>query len=120
AFSGQGLAPEQAAMQRFVRTLLNERKREPLLHGGRLTQYLPSDGVYAYFRHAPGQQRRVMVAMNKNATAAALELARFAEMLPAGSRWQARDWFSGERFALGERLEIPARGLRILVLSPAP
>ena len=50
AFRGEGLTPDQRAAQDFTRRLLNWRKSARAIHGGALTQYVPQDGVYVYFR----------------------------------------------------------------------
>lgn len=70
---------------------------------------------YVYFRHQPVQPGRMMVAINKNAEAHTLALARFQEMLAPGM--QAFDPLSGRRFALGGTLELPVRGVLVLELT---
>ena len=46
---------------------------------GKLTQYLPQNGIYVYFRH--NEQQTVMVIMSQNADTQTLDMKRFAENL---------------------------------------
>lgn len=110
AFTGQGLAPEAAAAQNFLRTLLTWRKTAPALHDGDLRHYAPENGVYVYFRHAAGET--VMVAINKSGAAATLDLARFRESLPRGVT--GRDVISGESVMLDDRLTVAARSSQVI------
>ena len=38
-------------MQEYMRKLLQWRRTAPAIRDGKLTQYVPIDGVYVYFRH---------------------------------------------------------------------
>ena len=51
-------------MQEYVRTLLRWRREAPAIRDGKLTQFVPLDGVYVYFRH--DAEQTVMVVINNN------------------------------------------------------
>ncbi|MBH9553662.1 alpha-amylase family glycosyl hydrolase [Inhella gelatinilytica] len=115
AFSAAGLSPDQRAMQDFVRRLFNWRKAEPLIHTGRTMQYAPRDGVYVLFRYQPGESRRVMLVLNKNAGETRLPLTHFPEMTP-GVR-TVRDALGGPSPTLQDGvLRLPGRGAYVLEL----
>jgi glycosidase len=79
-FYGNGLSPEQQDMQAFLRNLLNWRKTKEVIHTGKLTHFIPQDGVYVYFRY--NEHEAVMVAINNNETdAKTLNSSRYSEFL---------------------------------------
>lgn len=79
AFTGAGLNEEQIHFRDFLTDLLNARKKEPILHYGQLTHFVPLDGVYVYFRHQGVE--KIMVILNKNKEPYNLELKRFKEFI---------------------------------------
>lgn len=80
AFTAAGrTAPENEAFN-YVRTLGTYRKTHPVLQTGKLMQFIPQDGVYAYFRYNE-QGETVMVLLNGNKDEKSVDLARFAERL---------------------------------------
>jgi glycosidase/predicted alpha/beta superfamily hydrolase len=115
-FAGRGLTPAQLAAQDFTRRLLNWRKGASAIHGGALTQYVPQDGVYVYFRH--DDRQRILVALNKADAERRIDLSRFAESIGASRR--ARDVLTGREFALENTLALPGRSVTILELSGEP
>lgn len=110
AFTGAGLDEHQREAQAFVKKLLNWRKHEPALHHGKLLHYAPQDGTYVYFRY--DGRHTIMVAFNKNPTAATLATRRFSEILPAKAH--ATDVISATRYDLSETLTIAPRTVLIL------
>ncbi len=113
AFTGAGLSARERDAQAYLRTLLQWRRGNSTLHGGKLTHYAPADGVYVYFRHdADG---KVMVALNRNAQATTLKLERFAALLPAPA--QARDAITGKRVVLDDTLLLPPRAATLLEIE---
>jgi neopullulanase len=77
AFTREGRTQEQNEAFDFMRTLLNWRKNEPVIHHGKLTHYIPNDNVYVYFRY--NDKKTIMVIMNGNTTEKSLTLDRFSE-----------------------------------------
>jgi len=79
-FDGNGLSAEQQEMQAFLKNLLNWRKTKEVIHTGKLTHFIPQDGVYVYFRY--NEHEAVMVAINNNETdAKTLNASRYSEFL---------------------------------------
>ncbi|WP_266366180.1 glycoside hydrolase family 13 protein [Tellurirhabdus rosea] len=97
----------------YVRTLANYRRATPALQSGKLTQYLPQDGVYVYFRY--DGSKTVMVATNQQDSEKTLETARFAERMNGFTK--ARNVISGQTISDLKTLRIPAKTALVLELS---
>jgi glycosidase len=112
AFTGQGLSPAEKDAQAFFKKILNWRKSNEVIHNGKLMHFGPVDGVYVYFRYSA--KGKVMVIVNKNASAVDLSLDRFAEILPSGAH--VRDVLSStpSTFVLGKTLQVPAKKAWVL------
>ena len=96
----------------FVKKLATYRRTHPALHSGKLTQYLPQDGFYVYFRHdASGT---VMVATNATDKPATLPTARFSERTAGFSK--ARNVLTGETLNDLSTLALPAKTAVVLEL----
>lgn len=68
----------------WIKLLLDYRSDSKALTEGKLTQFVPVDGVYVYFRAT--EEDTIMVIVNTNQKdSKALKLARFAELWPKGS-----------------------------------
>ena len=117
AFEAAGRTPAEAAMHAYVRALTRWRRTATVVHHGRLTQFVPRDDVYVYFRwdEAPDTPD-VMVVLNGARDDRQLDLGRFAERL--GDDTSARDVVTGATYALmrGE-LAVPARTALVLELA---
>lgn len=110
AFSGTGLNAQQRDAQAFVRKLVNWRKSAPVIHHGKTMHFGAENGTYVFFRY--DGTRKVMVAMNRGAQQAVLPTARFAEILKGAQ--SGVDVITGNSFALGSALTLPARSVVIL------
>ncbi len=64
AFTETGLTGQEKEALEFTRLILNWRKDKEVIHTGRLKHYIPSDGVYVYFRYNSSES--VMVIINVN------------------------------------------------------
>lgn len=100
---------EQEAFD-FVRTLALFRKKSTALTTGKTTQFLPSEGVYVYFRH--DDRQTVMCIINTNNTKKRIELNDYTERTKGFTK--AVDIFSGKN--TGEIIELPAQGMMVLEL----
>jgi glycosidase len=94
AFTGKGLSAEQKDFAQYLQRLLNWRKDQAVIHTGKLTHYIPVEGVYVYFRHNAG--KTVMVAMNNNdKEAKTIDRSRYIEFL--GSFNTGTDVITGQK-----------------------
>ncbi len=115
-FSSAGLTANQREAQAFTRKLLNWRKGASAIHGGALTQYVPQDGVYVYFRH--DKRQKILIALNKAEVERRIDTSRFTESI--GASRIARDVVAGREFALESTLDLPPESATILELRGGP
>jgi glycosidase len=111
-FTGEGLTELQRDARDLTRRLLNWRKDATAIHGGKLTQFVPEDATYTYFRH--DRRQKVMVVINKSPEARPLDVGRFAEMFD-GER-EGRDVLTDQRYLLDASFAVPARTALVLEL----
>lgn len=86
-FKREGRTPTEQEAFEYVRTLAQYRKAHPVLHRGQLTQFIPENGVYVYFRHNASQT--IMVVYNSNAEAVTVPTQRYAERMLGYSKAQS-------------------------------
>ncbi len=79
AFTKEGRTSQENEAFNYIRTLLNYRKVNPVLHSGKMIQFIPRDNVYAYFRM--NEEKTVMVILNNSGDQRTLDMARFEECL---------------------------------------
>ena len=84
-----------------------------MIHHGRLTQFIPRDDVYVFFRW--DEEDTVMVILNTAEEARTLALDRFAERIL--DHTSGRDVLTGVTVRLGETLAVPARTPMVLELD---
>ena len=89
-----------------VSKLANYRKTHPVLHSGKLMQFIPQDGVYTYFRYNEAGEC-VMVIANNTREAKKVDGARFAERL--GGFSSGVEVLSGAVLSDLKTLPVPAR-----------
>ncbi|RTQ49629.1 alpha-amylase [Hymenobacter gummosus] len=111
-FTAAGRTQAENDAFNFVRTLAQYRRTHPTLHAGKLMQYIPENGLYAYFRY--DNAGTVMVATNTTDKAAALPTARFAERMSGYTK--ARNVLTGETLADLKTLQLPAKTAMVLEL----
>ena len=97
----------------FVKKLANYRKTSTALQTGKLTQFLPQNGVYVYFRH--DAQSTVMVVMNQNEKEQTISMKRFAEMM--GSFKQGKNVFTEGALTDMNNLVVPAGSVQVIELK---
>ncbi len=114
AFTAAGRTKEQNEVFDFVRTLLNWRKNNPVIHTGAMKHFIPENGVYVYFRY--NADKKVMVVLNSaDGEPKTLDMKRFAEVL--GDSDSGVDVISGKKYTgLQQALTVPAKSVLILEL----
>jgi glycosidase len=113
AFTGKGLSKKEIRIQSFFRKLLNWRKENPVIHTGKLTHFVPENGVYVYFRY--NDKKKVMIILNKNDKNHHLKLERFSEIL--GDCTKGKDILSEKVYNLSNEIVLPASTPLILELQ---
>jgi glycosidase len=113
AFTGAGLTAAERDMQDYTRQLLQWRRTAPAIRDGKLTHFVPFEGVYVYFRHNDAQ--KVMVILNNNDEARAVETQRFKEVL--GNATRGVDIVTKQLHDVSRSIHVPARSATILELN---
>ncbi len=102
-FEAAGRSKQEQSAFDYVSSLANYRKNSKALTTGKLTQFVPQDGIYVYFRSSDDE--RIMVVMNTADEEKKLKLDRFKEGIQKASA--AKDIVSGEKFDLNDDLTLP-------------
>jgi glycosidase len=112
-FTAAGRTTQENDAFNFARTLLQYRKKTPALHRGKLTQFVPQEGIYTYFRY--DESKTVMVVLNTSSKDTTLETTRFLERMQGFT--SAVNVLTGAVINDLSRLQIPAYEPLILELT---
>ena len=112
AFTGEGLTTTQAEAQKYMQRLLNWRKNKKVIHDGKLMQFAPEDGIYAYFRY--DEKEIVMVVFNKNDQKTTINTAKFDELLKGYSK--GKNVIDNQVYQMND-FSVPARSVLILEME---
>lgn len=113
AFLASGRTPDQSKYFDFTSKLFNWRKNTPVIHTGKMTQYIPEHEVYVFFRY--DDQNKVMVVLNNSPENRTLDLERFRENI--GNHPSGVDVLSEARYDLTESLTVSSKSALILELG---
>ncbi|MGB0522119.1 MAG: glycoside hydrolase family 13 protein [Flammeovirgaceae bacterium] len=112
-FTKAGRTAQENECFDFIRSLMRYRRDNKVMQTGKLTQFIPEDGVYVYFR--TNAEKTVMVIMNnKNDQEKKVDTARFAECI--------KDFTKGKRITTGKTITnlktitMPAKSIQVLEL----
>ncbi|WP_461105731.1 glycoside hydrolase family 13 protein [Spirosoma koreense] len=97
----------------FVRKLATYRRDNPVMHSGKLMQFLPQEGTYVYFRY--DGSKTVMVATNTNDKEISLDTARFAERMNGFT--SARNVLTDTNLSDLKLIRLPAKTALVLELQ---
>lgn len=112
AFIRSGRTDEQNEAFDFVKRILNWRKGNNAIQNGKLTHYLPEDGVYVYFRYT--EEESVMVMLNNTNEDKEVKMERFYENLKGYSTGRSvLDRRSWENL---DKITVPAKSPLIIEL----
>jgi len=112
AFTAEGRTSQENEAFNYLRSLLNYRKANPVLHSGKMIQFIPRDNVYVYFRM--NEKKTVMVVLNNSDVQRSLDIKRFEECLK-GAR-SGKDVLTGVTIDLNN-LQISKKEALILELE---
>ncbi|MDX1908883.1 MAG: glycoside hydrolase family 13 protein [Bacteroidia bacterium] len=113
-FTAAGRTPQEQEAFAFTQALIKYRRQSSALSSGALTQFVPKNGVYVFFRHDDSQT--VMVIMNQLETSQTLSTERFQERMKGFT--QARNVLTGATVSSLGSLSLPAQSITILELNP--
>ncbi len=103
-FTSEGRNADENEVWNMISRLAHYRKNSVALTTGRMTQFVPEDGVYTYFRYAGDEM--IMCVMNSMDDAKQVDISRFKEM--TGGYHSAENILDGSTIALEGKVYIPA------------
>ena len=92
-FTKEGRTETEQEIFDYVTTITNWRKTSRAVHDGKLTQFIPDNNLYVYFRHHDDENEVVMVIINATSEHRTLDEVRYDEFLDDFS--EATDIISG-------------------------
>lgn len=113
AFTSEGRTPKQNEFFTHLKTLATWRKSKPVIHSGKLMQFVPNEGIYAYFRY--NAKETVMVVVNNNETESIVKTDRYTERMQGFTK--ARNVLTGETLSSLGSIAIPAKTALVLELQ---
>ncbi|MFK5856667.1 MAG: glycoside hydrolase family 13 protein [Bacteroidota bacterium] len=113
AFTQEGRIAEQDEAFNFLKKLLNWRKSNETIQYGKLTHYIPEDGVYVYFKTY--KNNTVMVMLNNTSEKKKVNLQRFSESI--GNNTKGKSVLTRRGWDKLDLIEIPAKSPLIIELS---
>ena len=112
-FTGRGLAPYEANVQKLVRVLGQFRLHSSALKTGKMMQYTPSGSLYVYFRY--DDKETILCAMNDGNAPKKIDFSRFHERTAGFAR--GVDIPTGQTVSLDKPAEIPGRTMWVMELQ---
>ena len=97
----------------YVSKLANFRKTSTALGSGSLMQFIPSKGVYVYFRY--DKQQTILCALNSDTVSANLNFEDYSERTKGFET--ATDIITGTNYPASEKMILPPRSITILELK---
>ncbi len=111
-FNNSGRNKMENEAYNYFRKLAVYRKENPVLQNGKLMQFVPTDGIYVYFRY--DKNNTIMVIVNQNAEKKIVETARFAEIIKDYSK--ARNIMTDAVLDRTDQIEAAPKSTTILEL----
>lgn len=103
AFTASGRTGQENEAFDYLKNLLNWRKDTEVLHDGKLVHFVPSDGLYVFFRY--NEDSAVMVVLNNNETGSCqVDPKDYAEVTEGFSTM--RNIFTGDVIPAGELFSV--------------
>jgi glycosidase len=112
-FEESGRTESEQDVFAFTRDLIRFRTNTPALQDGKLTQFVPVDGVYVYFRY--DEEHTVMIILNTHDQQQELATDRFKELLDGYS--SAEVVGTGQRLNSLKNINLPPYSAMVLNLK---
>ena len=110
AFTREGRTQAQQQMWQWTSRLLHWRKGNELITKGKMTQFIPFNGIYVIARQYRG--RTALTILNGTTRPATMQVARYAEVIGAATR--VKDILTGRYYDLSTDLQLRPRQSLIL------
>ncbi len=111
AFTQVGLTPEELDMHAYTKKIAQFRKASSAITKGKMTQYLPNEGLYVYFRYDNNQT--VMCVMNTSKQERKVDFNEYEERTNGFSG--GKEVVSGQ--AIAKKFSIPALTMQVIELT---
>ena len=111
-FEPNNLQGDERAAFDYVQRLATYRKSTPALYAGKLTQFVPENDIYVYFRH--DTDRTIMVVMNTKNEAQTIDTKRYQERMAGFTK--AKDVVSDTEISDLGRLQLERNSVLVLEL----
>jgi glycosidase len=112
AFMASGRTSIENEAFNYLQQLLKYRKNNPVLHRGKMIQFIPRDNLYVYFRI--NDQKTIMVILNNSGQKSGPDVGRFEECLRG--RRQGMDVISGKDLDL-QHLSVDSKSALVLEIK---
>jgi len=112
-FKSQNLSADQKDVLAYTSQLFNWRKTNKAVQGGKLTHFIPENGIYVYFRSL--QNSSVIILMNNNKEMRTVKTTRFEEGLKGFAT--GKDVMGGSILKDLSSIDVPAKSVKIIELS---
>ncbi|MEI6059129.1 MAG: glycoside hydrolase family 13 protein [Bacteroidota bacterium] len=112
-FTRENLSADQKDLLDYTSALFTWRKGNKVVQEGKLTHYIPEDGIYVYFRTLGNDA--VMVIMNNGKNPKIIDNKRFEENTREFK--QGKDVLSGSLLPNLSHIEVPGKTVKIIELS---
>jgi glycosidase len=112
-FTARGRTEKENEAFNYIRKLANYRKSSAALQTGKLMQYIPSDGVYVYFRYTDNES--VMVAYNSSDKERTLNQHNYDQRL--GNCGKLTNVVDGKTITDLSSITVPAKSIAIYELG---
>ena len=113
-FTRENLSSDQKDILDFTATLFTWRKSNKTVQDGKLTHYIPEDGIYVYFRTL-GKESVMVIVNNNEKYLKTVATGRFAENLNGFKT--GKDVLTGSQIKDLSKIEVPAKSVKIIELS---
>lgn len=112
-FTAENLSTDQKDMLDYMSTLFSWRKTNKTIQEGKLTHYIPEDGIYVYFRTL-GKESVMVILNNNESYVKTINTARYDENLKGYKT--GKNILDGSQIKDLKTIEVPAKSVKIIEL----
>ncbi|HKK09268.1 MAG TPA: cyclomaltodextrinase C-terminal domain-containing protein, partial [Bacteroidales bacterium] len=113
AFTAKGRTDAENEIFNHIKKLITFRQGNEVMQTGKLTQFIPDNDTYVFFRH--NENDAVMVVFNNTAENKTIPGDRYEEIL--GDYSKGKDIISGKEFNSFKKIAVPAMGALVIELN---